>query len=151
MPNKRESAKSASDRALATEAQLIAMPADEYISDAQLEFFCCRLLELEESHLKRARRIVDKMATGAVGADPVDRALAEKEHTMVVCGRLRDVSHIQTARATLKLIQEGEYGYCEETGDPIGLRRLLIEPAATLTIEAQERHENRCRRFLTRG
>jgi DnaK suppressor protein len=151
VPNKRQSAKLASDRALATEAQLLAMPAAEYMSAVQLEFFRCRLLELEESHLKRARGIVDEMATGAAGADPVDRASAEEEHTMAVCGRLRDASHLQKARAALKRIQDGEYGYCEETGEPIGLRRLLIEPAATLTIEAQERHENRCRRFRTQG
>ena len=73
--------------------------------------------------------------------DPADRATIEEEHALELRTRDRERKLLKKVQAALKRIEDGEYGYCEETGDPIGVARLLARPTATLSLEAQQRRE----------
>jgi len=73
--------------------------------------------------------------------DPADRATIEEEHALELRTRDRERKLLKKVRAALKRIEDGDYGYCEETGDPIGVARLLARPTATLSLEAQQRRE----------
>lgn len=134
-----------------TESQLLAMPEADYMGDVQLAFFKASLLMLEQMLLARARGADIAISAGSAGADPVDRASAEEEHTLALTGRARDAAQLLEVRAAMKRIEDGEFGYCRETGDEIGVARLLICPTAVLTKEAQERQENHRRRFRLPG
>jgi DnaK suppressor protein len=79
--------------------------------------------------------------------DPADRATIEEEHALELRTRDRERKLIKKVQQALMRIESGEYGYCEETGEPIGLKRLLARPTATLSIEAQQRRELRQRQF----
>ena len=79
--------------------------------------------------------------------DPADRATIEEEHALELRTRDRERKLIKKVQQALSRIESGEYGYCDETGDPIGLARLLARPTATLSIEAQQRRELRQRQF----
>ena len=73
--------------------------------------------------------------------DPADRATIEEEHALELRTRDRERKLLKKVQAAIKRIDDGEYGYCEETGDPIGVARLLARPTATLSLEAQQRRE----------
>ena len=73
--------------------------------------------------------------------DPADRATIEEEHALELRTRDRERKLLKKVQAALKRIEDGEYGYCEETGDPIGVARLMARPTATLSLEAQQRRE----------
>lgn len=139
------------DRSTISESQVLAMPAKDYMGTMQLGFFKAKLLMVEQILQARARMAETSISAGAAGADPVDRASAEEEHTLALTGRARDAAQLLEVRAALKRIEGGEYGYCRETGDEIGVARLLICPTAVLTTEAQERQENQRRRFRLMG
>ena len=79
--------------------------------------------------------------------DPTDRASAEEEHTLELRVRDRERKLLKKIAQALKRIEAGTYGWCEETGEPIGIARLLARSTASLTLEAQERHEQRKRQF----
>ena len=79
--------------------------------------------------------------------DPADRATIEEEHALELRTRDRERKLLKKVQAAIKRIDEGEYGYCEETGEPIGVRRLLARPTATLSLEAQERREIKQKMF----
>ena len=130
-----------------TEAQIMAMPDSEYMNAAQLEFFSSLLAVREDALLAKARRADIEIATSAAGADPVDRASAEEEHRLALGARARDAAQLLQIRATLGRIAAGDFGYCSETGEPIGIARLLIQPTTVLTTEAQQRRESTSRRF----
>ena len=126
---------------LLTESELIKQPKAEYMSSAQRKFFKYRLLELQTQMRDNADATTEHLRELAVAPDPADRATQEEEHALELRTRDRERKLLKKIEAALLRLEDGSYGYCEETGDPIGVRRLLARPTATLTIEAQERRE----------
>lgn len=124
-----------------TEAELIKQPKAEYMSAAQRKFFKRRLLEIQTQMRDNADATTEHLRELAVAPDPADRATQEEEHALELRTRDRERKLLKKIEGALLRIEEGSYGYCEETGDPIGIPRLLARPTATLTIEAQERRE----------
>ena len=102
-----------------------------------------RLLnERKQELLGEASRTVDGMGeTREQFPDPSDRATLEEEYTLELRTRDRERKLLKKVEKSIRLIDEGNYGYCEETGEPIGIPRLLARPTATLSLEAQERRE----------
>ncbi len=124
-----------------TEAEILAMPEDDYMNPAQLEFFRLRLSKMREELLENAASTGANLRENEIVADPADRATVEEEHALELRVRDRERKLINKIEEALERIAEGEYGWCEETGDPIGIGRLLARPTATLSIDAQERRE----------
>lgn len=127
----------------AWEAKLLAMPASDYMNDEQLQFFRHRLLaersELEV-HLKEVKTAI---ASHERDSDEADQASFEEELRLALRQADRESRLLSNIEAALKRIENGEYGYCEETGEPIGLPRLFFRPTAKLCIEAKERQESK--------
>lgn len=128
---------------LLTEEQLLAMPEDDYMNDAQLAFFKNRLKMLEHDILNKAGVTTENLRETQFVPDPADRATIEEEHALELRTRDRERKLLKKVQQSLQLIESKEYGWCEETGEPIGLGRLLARPTATLSLEAQERREKR--------
>lgn len=133
--------------AIITEKQLLAMPEKDYMNEAQLAFFKDRLQQLEQDILANASQTTDKLRETQFVPDPADRATIEEEHALELRTRDRERKLLKKVQQALKLIEEGDYGWCEETGEPIGLPRLLARPTANLSLEAQERREKRQKQF----
>lgn len=130
-----------------TDAELLAAPESEYMSEAQLLAFKQRLL-IEESNLHgAARTTAHHLQETEAAPDPTDRASAEEEHTLELRVRDRERKLLKKIVQALQRIEDGTYGWCEESGEPIGIARLLARPTASLCLEAQERHEQRKRQF----
>ena len=127
--------------------QLLAMPEEAYMNDEQLAFFQRRLLAERaevETHLEEVRKaIADNERSG----DDLDRAAVEEELRLLLRQADRETRLLRKIAKALRRIEEGDYGYCEETGQPIGLRRLLLRPTAELCLEAKERQELREHHF----
>ena len=130
-----------------TEQELLAMSDKEYMNDKQLEFFRNRLTEMEAELRHNAGQTTENLRESTVVPDPADRATIEEEHALELRTRDRERKLLKKVQAAIKRIDEGEYGYCEETGEPIGVRRLLARPTATLSLEAQERREIKQKMF----
>lgn len=126
---------------LLTEAELTRQPKADYMSAAQRKFFKHRLIELQTQMRDNADATTEHLRELAVAPDPADRATQEEEHALELRTRDRERKLLKKIESALLRIEDGSYGYCEETGDPIGVLRLLARPTATLTIEAQERRE----------
>ena len=126
---------------LLTEAELLAMPEDDYMNPVQLEFFRERLSKMRDELLENAASTGANLRENELVADPADRATVEEEHALELRVRDRERKLLKKIDEALGRIAEGEYGWCEETGDPIGIGRLLARPTATLSIDAQERRE----------
>jgi DnaK suppressor protein len=124
-----------------TEQRLLAADPADYMNQAQLDFFRKRLLEMRAELVVNATRTADEMKQMVVPSDPADRATLEEEYALELRTRERELRLSVKIDAALRRIEDGSYGYCEETGEPIGLPRLLARPTATLSIEAQERRE----------
>ena len=124
-----------------TESELLRMPAKDYMNEAQLAFFRLRLLELRAQLLNNADDTGQHLRENEVTTDPSDRATLEEEYTLELRTRDRERKLLKKVEKSLKLIDDGSYGFCEETGEPIGIPRLLARPTATLSLEAQERRE----------
>lgn len=124
-----------------TEAELLKMPAAAYMNAAQLAFFRSRLEALRDEMLSNAANTGAALKENENFADPNDRASMEEEHMLEQRVRDRERKQLKKINSALKRIDSGKYGWCEETGDPIGLPRLLARPTAEYSIEAQERHE----------
>ena len=115
---------------------------EEYMNPQQLEYFRQKLLTWRKELIEESRETLDHLhEEDWHQADIADRASLETEAGVELRTRNRYLKLISKIDAALRRIEEGEYGYCEETGDPIGLKRLEARPVATLSIEAQERHE----------
>lgn len=134
-------------KGIASEKELLAQPADEYMSAAQLDFFRRKLKALESELRANAGETTEHLRETVLVPDPADRATIEEEHALELRTRDRERKLIKKVQQALMRIESGEYGYCEETGEPIGLKRLLARPTATLSIEAQQRRELRQRQF----
>ena len=119
----------------------------DYMNDKQLEFFRNRLTEMEAELSHNAGQTTENLRESTVVPDPADRATIEEEHALELRTRDRERKLLKKVQAAIKRIDEGEYGYCEETGEPIGVRRLLARPTATLSLEAQERREIKQKMF----
>jgi DnaK suppressor protein len=124
-----------------TEAELLAMSDDDYMNEAQLAFFRAKLEAIREEMLENARETGEHLKENEVFADPNDRATVEEENMLEQRVRDRERKLLKKIESTLNRIESGDYGYCKETGEPIGLPRLLARPTADLSIEAQEKHE----------
>ena len=117
--------------------------ADEpFINDMQREYFRRKLVAWREELLQESEETLDNLKEGGMTVPDIsDRASAEADKALELRTRDRMRKVIAKIDAALQRIEDGSYGYCEETGEPIGLERLMARPIATLTIEAQERHE----------
>jgi DnaK suppressor protein len=124
-----------------SEQDLLKAPDKEYMNEAQLAFFKQRLLELRTQLLTNADDTGQHLRENEVTTDPSDRATLEEEYTLELRTRDRERKLLKKVEKSLKMIDDGSYGYCEETGEPIGVPRLLARPTATLSLEAQERRE----------
>ena len=115
---------------------------EEYMNEMQLEYFRQKLLTWKKSLIGQSMDTLDDLKQGGLNQpDQIDRASLESDKALELRTRDRARKLISKIDEALKRIEDGSYGYCEETGDPIGLERLEVRPVATLSIEAQERHE----------
>ena len=126
-----------------TEAELTAMPESAYMSEAQLQFFRERLQQMERDILANAGETTEHLRETVIVPDPADRATIEEEHALELRTRDRERKLLKKILQSLSRIDSGDYGWCEETGDAIGIPRLLARPTATLSLEAQQRRELR--------
>lgn len=133
----------ATKKKLLTEQELLAMSEDEYMNDRQLAFFRHRLEEMEKELRDNVGQTTEHLRETTVVPDPADRATIEEEHALELRTRDRERKLLKKVQAAIQRIDNGEYGWCEETGEPIGVARLLARPTATLSLEAQMRREIR--------
>ena len=131
-----------------TDAEVIAMPDDEYMSDLQMAFFRIKLVHLKDEVLTNASETTEHLREDTVVVpDPADRATIEEEHALELRTRDRERKLLKKIEQSIHRIDGGDYGYCDETGEPIGVARLLARPTATLSLEAQERRELKQKMF----
>lgn len=115
---------------------------ETFMNDRQKEYFRKKLLSWKEDILKESKGTLDNLQEDDNHLpDIADRASSETEKALELRTRDRQRKVISKIDAALRRIETGEYGYCEETGEPISLRRLDARPIATMSLEAQERHE----------
>jgi len=126
---------------LLTEEEILKMSDKDYMNDAQLAFFKARLQQLERDLLKNAGETTEHLRETVLVPDPADRATIEEEHALELRTRDRERKLLKKVQQAIASIDAGEYGWCEETGEPIGIPRLLARPTATLSLEAQQRRE----------
>ena len=131
-----------------TEAELLAMPEAEYMNDKQLEYFRATLQRLKDDLLSNAGETTEHLREDtSIVPDPADRATIEEEHALELRTRDRERKLLKKITQSLARIEAGDYGFCDETGEPIGLGRLLARPTATLSLEAQQRRELKQKMF----
>ncbi|MEO6983880.1 MAG: RNA polymerase-binding protein DksA [Paralcaligenes sp.] len=138
-----KSAATAVQNQFLTEKELLAMPESDYMNEAQLAFFRDRLKRLEQDIINNAGTTTENLRETQFVPDPADRATIEEEHALELRTRDRERKLLKKVQQSITRIDSGEYGWCEETAEPIGLARLLARPTATLSLEAQERREMR--------
>ena len=136
-----------SSNKLLTEAEILKMSDKDYMNEAQLAFFKNRLEQLRDEILKNADQTTEHLRETVIVPDPADRATIEEEHALELRTRDRERKLIRKIDEALKRLDDGSYGYCLETGEEIGIKRLEARPVATLSIEAQERRERRERQY----
>ncbi|MGV0818798.1 RNA polymerase-binding protein DksA [Martelella sp. FLE1502] len=117
---------------------------EEFMNPNQRAYFRAKLIAWKNDILREARETLEHLAAESANhPDLADRASSETDRSIELRARDRQRKLISKIDAALRRIDDGTYGYCEETGEPIGLKRLDARPIATLSIEAQERHERR--------
>jgi len=125
---------------------ILYQPSDDepFMNERQRDYFRLKLLEWKDEILHESKEtLLSLQDENNVLPDLADRASTETDRALELRTRDRQRKLISKIDAALKRIEDGSYGYCEETGEPISLRRLDARPIATLSIEAQERHERR--------
>lgn len=131
-----------------SDAEVLAMPDSEYMNAVQLAFFRHKLVLLkQEIHASAGQTTENLREDTVVVPDPADRATIEEEHALELRTRDRERKLLKKIEQSINLIDGGEYGYCDETGEPIGVGRLLARPTATLSLEAQQRRELKQKMF----
>jgi DnaK suppressor protein len=131
-----------------TDAEILAMPEAEYMNTVQLAYFRLKLTALKQEILNSAGATTEHLREDTVVVpDPADRATIEEEHALELRTRDRERKLLKKIEQSIGLIDSGEYGYCDETGEPIGVGRLLARPTATLSLEAQQRRELKQKMF----
>lgn len=117
---------------------------EEFMNDAQRIYFKKKLFTWRDLLVKESSQTINQLQdTSTPEADIIDSASNGLEHAIELRARDRERKLINKIDQALKRLDEGSYGYCEETGEPIGIKRLEARPIATLCIESQERHERR--------
>ena len=117
---------------------------EEFMNERQLEYFKQKLLNWKEDILRESRETLAHLQTETENhPDLADRATSETDRALELRTRDRQRKLISKIDEALRRIEDGSYGYCEDTGEPIGVARLEARPIATLSLEAQERHERR--------
>jgi DnaK suppressor protein len=124
-----------------SEADLLRASVSQYMSPGQIAFFRERLIETQKELLEKADLTSERLRQYELEPDPTDQATIEEEYALELRARDRERKLLKKIDEALRRIEDGSYGYCEETGEPIGIPRLLARPTATLTIEAQARRE----------
>lgn len=131
-----------------TDEELMAMPDSEYMNEKQLAAFRLRLQRLKQDILNNAGETTEHLREETVIVpDPADRATIEEEHALELRTRDRERKLLKKIEQSIDRIDGGDYGYCDETGEPIGVGRLLARPTATLSLEAQQRRELKQKMF----
>ncbi|MCQ4323888.1 RNA polymerase-binding protein DksA [Stutzerimonas stutzeri] len=126
-----------------TEAELLAQPANAYMSAEQQAFFRDLLLRQREALQARIADEFDALREQEPSSDPADIGSAEEQRQWQLRVLGREKKLLDKIDHALDTLARGEYGWCRETGEPIGLQRLLLRPTTTLSIEAKERQEQR--------
>jgi DnaK suppressor protein len=135
------------EQLIASDKELLSQSGSQYMSPAQLDYFRRKLQNLEAELRVNAGETTEHLRETVLVPDPADRATIEEEHALELRARDRERKLLKKVEQAIARIDSGEYGYCEETGEPIGLQRLLARPTATLSVEAQERRELRQKQF----
>ena len=131
-----------------TDAEVLAMPDSEYMNDKQVAFFRHKLVQLKDAMLHNADETTEHLREDTIVVpDPADRATIEEEHALELRTRDRERKLLKKIEQSIARIDAGDYGYCDETGEPIGVGRLLARPTATLSLEAQQRRELKQKMF----
>ena len=131
-----------------TDAEVIAMPDSEYMNDIQMAFFRIKLSKLKDEVLTNASETTEHLREDTVVTpDPADRATIEEEHALELRTRDRERKLLKKIEQSIHRIDGGDYGYCDETGEAIGVGRLLARPTASLSLDAQERRELKQKMF----
>ena len=131
-----------------TDAEIVAMSDDEYMNDVQLAYFRAKLVKLKQDMHQNAGETAENLREDTVVVpDPADRATIEEEHALELRTRDRERKLLKKIEQAIARIDAGDYGYCDETGEPIGVPRLLARPTATLSLEAQQRRELKQKMF----
>ena len=131
-----------------TDQDVQAMPDSEYMSDLQLAYFRRKLSQLKADMLANAGETTEHLREDTVVVpDPADRATIEEEHALELRTRDRERKLLKKIEQAIARIDSGDYGYCEETGEPIGVGRLMARPTASLSLEAQQRRELKQKMF----
>lgn len=126
---------------LPSEAELRRMADAAYMNEAQLEFFRQRLLQMRTEVVNREVDVKERLHQRESFADPADRATAEEEHWLDLRLRERESYLLRKIDESLQRIRDREYGYCEVTGEPIGIPRLLARPTATVCVDVKGQNE----------
>jgi DnaK suppressor protein len=131
-----------------SDAELMAMPDTEYMNEVQMSAFRLKLEVLKRDILSNAGETTEHLREDtSVTPDPADRATIEEEHALELRTRDRERKLLKKIEQSIARIDAGDYGYCDETGEPIGVGRLLARPTATLSLEAQQRRELKQKMF----
>ena len=131
-----------------SDAEVLAMPDTEYMNEKQIDFFKGKLEALKDDLLSNAGETTEHLREDtSIVPDPADRATIEEEHALELRTRDRERKLLKKISQSLARLESGEYGFCDETGEPIGLGRLIARPTATLSLEAQQRRELKQKMF----
>ena len=131
-----------------SDAEILSMPDTEYMNDTQMAFFRLKLVALKGDILANAGQTTENLREETVVVpDPADRATIEEEHALELRTRDRERKLLKKIEQSIHRIDGGDYGYCDETGEAIGVGRLLARPTATLSLEAQQRRELKQKMF----
>lgn len=131
-----------------SDAEIIAMSDDEYMNDKQMAYFRLKLTLLKQDILASAGQTTEHLREDTVVVpDPADRATIEEEHALELRTRDRERKLLKKIEQSIQRIDAGDYGFCDETGEAIGVGRLLARPTATLSLEAQQRRELKQKMF----
>ena len=142
--NKKKSAVAKNGHAISPDKDYRPSDKEPFMNERQREYFRKKLLDWKDDILKEAKETLQHLQDENQNhPDLADRASSETDRAIELRARDRQRKLIAKIEEALARIEDGTYGYCEETGEPIALKRLEARPIATLTIEAQERHERR--------
>ena len=131
-----------------SDAEILAMSDDEYMNDKQMAYFRLKLTLLKQDILASAGQTTEHLREDTVVVpDPADRATIEEEHALELRTRDRERKLLKKIEQSIQRIDAGDYGFCDETGEAIGVGRLLARPTATLSLEAQQRRELKQKMF----
>jgi len=131
-----------------TDQEVKAMPDSEYMNEAQLAFFRHKLAVLKQDIHNSAGKTTEHLREdAAIVPDPADRATIEEEHALELRTRDRERKLLKKIEQSITRIDSGDYGYCDETGEAIGVGRLIARPTANLSLEAQQRRELKQKMF----